>query len=73
MQISPIPHTTYLLDDTQNPEFKACAERHGAVWLKLVGLPGAKAGKVNKALSLTTEEFVLVMDPDHIPLSQFLG
>lgn len=66
------PHTTYLLDDTQNPEFKACAERHGAVWLELVGLPGAKAGKVNKALSLTTEDFVLVMDPDHIPFPNFL-
>ncbi|MBL0049912.1 MAG: glycosyltransferase [Bacteroidetes bacterium] len=66
------PHTTYLLDDTQNPEFKACAERHGAVWLELVGLPGAKAGKVNKALSLTTEEFVLVLDPDHIPFPNFL-
>ena len=63
------PHTTYLLDDTQNSEFKACAEKHGAVWLELVGIPGAKAGKINKALALTTEEFVLVMDPDHIPFA----
>jgi cellulose synthase (UDP-forming) len=66
------PHTTYLLDDTQNPEFRACAEKHGAVWLELVGLPGAKAGKVNKALSLTKEDFILVMDPDHIPFPNFL-
>ena len=66
------PHTTYLLDDTQNPEFKTCAERHGAVCLELIGLPGAKAGKINKALALTSEEFVLVLDPDHIPFPNFL-
>lgn len=65
------PHTTYLLDDTQKPEFKACAERHGAVWLELVGLPGAKAGKINKALELTNEEFILVLDPDHVPFPEF--
>ena len=66
------PHTTYLLDDTRNPEFKACAERHGAVWLELVGIPGAKAGKINAALAKTTEDFILVMDPDHIPFPNFL-
>ena len=48
------PHTTYLLDDTQDPRFREVAERHGAVWLELVGLPGAKAGKINRALELTT-------------------
>jgi cellulose synthase (UDP-forming) len=66
------PHTTYLLDDTQDKAFKEVAEKHGAVWLELVGLPGAKAGKVNKALELTNEDFVLIMDPDHIPFPNFL-
>lgn len=66
------PHTTYLLDDTRNPEFKECAERHGAVWLELIGIPGAKAGKINAALKLTNEDFILVMDPDHIPFPNFL-
>jgi cellulose synthase (UDP-forming) len=66
------PHTTYLLDDTQNPEFKKVAEKYGAVWLELVGLPGAKAGKVNKALQLTHEDFTLILDPDHIPFPEFL-
>lgn len=65
------PHTTYLLDDTQKPEFRECAERNGAVWLELVGLPGAKAGKINKALELTNEDFILVLDPDHIPFPEF--
>ena len=66
------PHTTYLLDDTRDPAFKECAERNGAVWLNIVGEPGAKAGKINKALQLTTEEFILVLDPDHIPFPNFL-
>ena len=67
------PHTTYLLDDTQDPAFKEVAERNGAVWLELVGLPGAKAGKINKALQLTDEDFILVLDPDHIPFPEFFN
>lgn len=66
------PHTTYLLDDTQDPRFRDLAHKHGAVWLELVGIPGAKAGKINKALELTDEEFILVLDPDHIPFPEFL-
>ena len=66
------PHTTYLLDDTRDPGFARAAEAHGAVPLELVGLPGAKAGKINRALELTREDFVLVLDPDHIPFPEFL-
>ena len=68
------PHTTYLLDDTQDPRFREMAERHGAVHMELVGLPAAKAGKINAAMARTTEDFVLVLDPDHIPFpSSFTG
>jgi cellulose synthase (UDP-forming) len=66
------PHTTYLLDDTQDPRFRECAVRHGAQWLELVGIPGAKAGKINAALARVTEDFILVLDPDHIPFPEFL-
>ncbi|HSJ09535.1 MAG TPA: glycosyltransferase family 2 protein, partial [Longimicrobiales bacterium] len=66
------PHTTYLLDDTRDARFRELAARHGAVHLELVGLPGAKAGKVNAALARTAEEFVLVLDPDHVPFPMFL-
>jgi cellulose synthase (UDP-forming) len=66
------PHTTYLLDDTGDPRFRAVAEKHCAVWLELVGLPGAKAGKINEALKRTNEDFILVLDPDHIPFPNFL-
>jgi cellulose synthase (UDP-forming) len=66
------PHTTYLLDDTRDPRFAELAREHGAVHLELVGLPGAKAGKINAALARTSEEFILVLDPDHVPFPNFL-
>ena len=66
------PHTTYLLDDTRDPRFREIARRHGAIWLELVGIPGAKAGKINRALELTSEDFILVLDPDHVPFPEFL-
>jgi cellulose synthase (UDP-forming) len=66
------PHTTYLLDDTRDPRFRQLAARHGAVWLELLDIPGAKAGKINRALELTSEPLVLVLDPDHVPFPEFL-
>ena len=66
------PHTTYLLDDTRDPAFRDIAARHGAKWLGLLDIPGAKAGKINRALELTDEEFILVLDPDHLPFAEFL-
>ncbi len=66
------PHQTYLLDDTRDPRFREVAERHGAIWLELLDIPGAKAGKINRALTLTSEEFILVLDPDHVPFPEFL-
>ena len=66
------PHTTYLLDDTGDPRFGQLATEMGAVHLEIVGVPGAKAGKINRALELTNEDFILVLDPDHIPFPNFL-
>lgn len=66
------PHTTYLLDSTEDPAFKALAEQYDVVWLDLANLPGAKAGKVNEALKRTNEEFILILDPDHIVFPNFL-
>lgn len=66
------PHTTYLLDDTRDRAFAEVARRHGAVHLELLDLPGAKAGKINAALKRTHEDFVLVLDPDHVPFPEFL-
>ncbi|WP_010135626.1 glycosyltransferase family 2 protein [Ochrovirga pacifica] len=66
------PHTTYLLDSTQDEAFKNLAEKYGVVWLDLANIPGAKAGKINETLKRTTEEFILILDPDHIVFPEFL-
>ncbi|MDX1685465.1 MAG: glycosyltransferase family 2 protein [Saprospiraceae bacterium] len=66
------PHKTYLLDSTKDPSFRALAEQHGVVWLELNDLPGAKAGKINEALNRTDEDFILILDPDHIVFPNFL-
>lgn len=66
------PHTTYLLDDTRDPRMRALAHEMGAVHLELLDLPGAKAGKINAALQQTTEELILILDPDHVPFPEFL-
>ncbi len=66
------PHMTYLLDDTQDDRFGELAHAMGAMHMELIGFPGAKAGKINEALKRTREEFILVLDPDHIPLPEFL-
>tara|TARA_R110001592_G_scaffold68389_2_gene209596 strand:- start:1385 stop:2998 length:1614 start_codon:yes stop_codon:yes gene_type:complete len=66
------PHTTYLLDSTEDIAFKELAEKHGVIWLNLANLPGAKAGKINETLKRTKEEFILILDPDHIVFPNFL-
>lgn len=66
------PHTTYLLDDTRDPRMRTLAEEMGVVHMELLGVPGAKAGKINAALERTSEEFILVLDPDHIPFPEIL-
>jgi len=71
-QLVSYPHTTYLLDNTEDPAFKQAAEEYGAICLELINIPGAKAGKVNRALELTTEDYILILDPDHIPFPNFL-
>jgi cellulose synthase (UDP-forming) len=68
----PYPHLTYLLDDTGDPRFGELAHAMGAMHMELIGVPGAKAGKINEALKRTREDFILVLDPDHIPLPEFL-
>ena len=66
------PHKTYLLDSTGDPAFRELAEKYGITWLELINLPGAKAGKINAALKRTTEDFILILDPDHIVFPNFL-
>ncbi len=66
------PHTTYLLDSTEDIRYKELAETYDVVHIDLVGVPSAKAGKINETLKRTDEEFILILDPDHIVFPNFL-
>lgn len=62
------PHTTWVLDDGARPEIAELATQWNARYLTRPDKAHAKAGNINHALPLTSGEFVLVLDADHVPL-----
>jgi cellulose synthase (UDP-forming) len=62
------PHRTYLLDDGKRDDVKAMTEELGIGYIRRVGNVNAKAGNLNYALSVTSGEFILQLDADHVPL-----
>jgi cellulose synthase (UDP-forming) len=66
------PHRSYLLDGGNDPKLKALCERLGITHLDCRDIEGAKAGKINYALTQSSGEFVLVIDPDHLARPDFL-
>ncbi|MFM1810369.1 MAG: hypothetical protein RLZZ382_1594 [Bacteroidota bacterium] len=66
------PCTVYFLDGTNDPLFKTLALSYGFNHLDMSKVEGAKAGKVNEALRQTTEEIILILDPDHLVFPNFL-
>jgi cellulose synthase (UDP-forming) len=62
------PHRTYMLDDGKRDEVRAMAEELGIGYIRRVGNANAKAGNLNYALSVTSGEFILQLDSDHVPL-----
>lgn len=66
------PHRSYLLDGGNDPALAALCERLGVTHIDCRDVKGAKAGKVNHALSQSDGELVLVIDPDHIAEPDFL-
>src|SRR3954470_10107184 len=62
------PHRTYMLDDGKRDDVKAMAGELGIGYIRRVGNANAKAGNLNFALSVTTGEFILQLDADHVPL-----
>jgi cellulose synthase (UDP-forming) len=66
------PHQTYLLDDGRRPEMRDLALQHGAAYLTRPDNAHAKAGNINHALGRTRGELILVLDADHVPLSDVL-
>jgi len=67
------PHRTFLLDGGDDAALKELCQKLGVQHVDCRGVPGAKAGKVNHALANHCKgDFVLVLDPDHIPQPDFL-
>ena len=66
------PHATWMLDDGKRDEVKAMAEELGIGYIRREGNAHAKAGNLNNALGVTSGEFVLQLDADHVPLPNIL-
>src|SRR3954463_451735 len=66
------PHRTWMLDDGKRDEVKAMADALGIGYIRREGNANAKAGNLNNALKVTTGEFILQLDADHVPLPNIL-
>ncbi|HEY4649840.1 MAG TPA: glycosyltransferase family 2 protein [Pontibacter sp.] len=66
------PHTTYLCDEGDDPVLKAACERLGVRHVTRTIKVDAKAGNVNNALQYATGDICLILDPDHVPVPEFL-
>lgn len=66
------PHTTWLLDDGNNPKMRALAKSLGCKYLARTSNEDAKAGNLNHALKFAKGDFIAMFDADHIPNKKFL-
>lgn len=66
------PHTSYLCDEGDDPELKKFCKEIGVIHVTRTIKKDAKAGNINNALVLATGELCVVMDPDHIPIPEFI-
>jgi cellulose synthase (UDP-forming) len=66
------PHTNYLCDEGNDPELKAVCDELGIVHVTREKKVNAKAGNINNALRQATGDIAVVLDPDHIPVPEFL-
>jgi cellulose synthase (UDP-forming) len=66
------PHTTWLLDDGNRPEFEKLADQLGARYLARSTHEHAKAGNLNYGLAHATGQFIAIFDADHVPSKNFI-
>ena len=62
------PHRTYILDDGKRDEVLQLAKDLGIGYIRRQGNASAKAGNLNHAIAITSGEFILQLDTDHVPL-----
>jgi cellulose synthase (UDP-forming) len=66
------PHRTYILDDGKRDDMQAMATELGIGYIRRVGNANAKSGNLNHGLSVTSGEFILQLDADHVPMPQIV-
>ncbi|MEX2280862.1 MAG: glycosyltransferase [Gemmatimonadota bacterium] len=66
------PHRTYFLDDGKRDELRQIAQDLGIGYIRRTNNANAKAGNLNFALSVTSGEFILQLDSDHVPLPNII-
>jgi cellulose synthase (UDP-forming) len=66
------PHETYLCDEADDQYLKQFCLDNGIHHITRTLKVDAKAGNINNALRSATGEICVVMDPDHIPVPNFL-
>ncbi|HEY5746225.1 MAG TPA: glycosyltransferase [Chryseolinea sp.] len=66
------PHTTYLGDEGNDPYLKKLCASLGVVHVTRATRENAKAGNINNILKQATGDLCVVLDPDHVPVPEFL-
>ncbi|QJW90811.1 glycosyltransferase [Spirosoma taeanense] len=72
IQAMPYPHTTFLCDEADDPYLRQQCAALGVRHVTRTSRKDAKAGNINNALQQATGEICLVLDPDHVPVPNFL-
>ncbi len=66
------PHTTYLCDEANDDFLKTFCKEQGIKHVTRNNRINAKAGNINNALLQASGEICLILDPDHVPKTNFL-
>lgn len=66
------PHTSWCCDEANSPLVKRLCSKYGIKHITRSEKKDAKAGNINNALKYATGEICVVLDPDHIPVPEFL-
>jgi len=66
------PHTNYLCDEGNDPVLKEICDELGVIHVTRLEKTDAKAGNINNALKQAKGDICVVLDPDHVPIPEFL-
>jgi cellulose synthase/poly-beta-1,6-N-acetylglucosamine synthase-like glycosyltransferase len=66
------PHQTFLCDEANDPYLKSVCEKLGVHHITRIKKINAKAGNINNALAQSSGELCVILDPDHVPVPEFL-